>query len=256
MANLATTSDCIDYMLKQAAEKDQGQGSFFENNALLYLNIAQKEMAGGACRLVSDVVATFPWAKALTEKSIVLQPLRTTSTVSVTQGSATISFFIAPNISLVDWFIKFGSNPTLYKIIAHTAGNNAATLDSVYVDATAISSTYTAFLIDYSIGTDVLRPVAPFNGFRSNLTGDETNQVDGISEFDFRRHFPSPTQGEPTHFCLIRTNGGTQHLRFSHYTTGYSRLDIPYIKIPDDLTISPSTTPIVPIHHRITLCQY
>jgi hypothetical protein len=257
MANLATTADCIDYILKQATEKDQGQGSFFEANALLYLNIAQKELASGASRLIPDVVATFPWAKAVREKSIILQPPRSTSTVSVTQNSSTISFFIAPNISLLNYFIKFGTNPTLYKIISHTAGNNAATLDSVYVDTTNGLSTYTAFLLDYSLGSgDILRPVAPFNGYRTNSSGDETNQVDGISEFDFRRAFPTFSLGEPTHFYLTQLSPGTFNVRFSHYPASYSRVDVPYIAIPDDLTITPSSVPIVPINHRLTLCQY
>lgn len=257
MGNLATTIDCVNYMLKQATEKDQGQGSFFEDNALLYLNIAQKELASGACRLIPDVVATFPWAKALKEKSIILQPVRTTSTVSVTQGSTTISFFIAPNISLVNYFIKFSPSNTLYKIIAHTAGNNAATLDSIYVDATNASVTYSAFLVDYTLGaSDVLRPVAPFNGYRANLSGDDKNQIDGISEFDFRRAFPSFTNGEPTHFCLTKSDNGSHHVRFSHYPSGYSRVDVPYIEIPVELTTNPDTIPIVPLHHRLTLCQY
>ena len=257
MANLTTTPDCVNYMLKRASEKDQGQGSFFEQNALLYLNLAQREFASGVSRLVPDATATFPWAKATYEKSIILQPSLSSSTVSITKNSATISFFLAPGISLTDYFIKFGSNGTIYRIAAHTAGNNAATLDSVCIDTTNATSTYVAFLVDYNLGSDdVLRPVAPFNGYKTNNSGDDVNQVDGISEFDFRRAFPTFTNGEPTHFCVIRQNVGTYRLRFSHYVSSESRIDVPYIPIPEALTLSDSSIPIVPIHHRLTLCEY
>jgi hypothetical protein len=256
MANLATTTDCLDFMLKRIGEQDYGQGSRFEDNALLHLNIAQRELLSGTSRLAPQIVATFPWAKAQDEKSITMQPPYTTGTVSITKGVQTVNFSNPPTISLTNYHIRIGTNNTMYRITSHLQNNAQAVIDSPIVEATAAAETFVAFLIDYDVGSsDILRPVTPFIGFKDNSSGDETNQIDGISEFDFRRQFPVINQGEPTHFMVLRQNNGTYRLRFSHYVAATSKLWVPYIGLPSDLTADPDTTPVVPIQSRLTLCE-
>lgn len=255
MANLATTRDCVDYMLKRSSEKDIDQGSFFQEAALLHLNIAQMELASGCSRLSPNVSVVFSWAKSSDEKSVILLPKATFAGASRTQGSITIGLGVAYSTSLTDYNFKFNDSDTVYRIVNHTAGNSVATLDSEVAESTASQSGF-AFKTDYTVGSsDILRPVGIFKGYRTNNSGDDTNQVDGITEFDFYREFPVASEGEPTHFAVIRDNNGTLTVRFNKYPTARSRLSLPYIPIPSDLTIVPDTTPIVPRHHRLTLCE-
>ena len=255
MANLLTSRDCVDYMLKRASEKDIDQGSFFQENALLHLNISQMELSSGTSRLVPQVAAVFPWARASQDKSVTLLPKVSFAGSSRTQGSITIGLGTAYASSLTGYEFKFDDSSSVYRIVNHTAGNSIATVDSGVAEATGAQSGL-AFKVDYTIGSsDILRPVGIFRGFNTNDSGDDTNQVDGISDFDFYREFPVASEGEPTHFTVIKDNNGTFTVRFNKYPVARSKLNLPYIPIPSDLTIVPDTTPTVPRHHRLTLCE-
>lgn len=64
----------------------------------------------------------------------------TTGTVTVTAGSTTITFSSAPSASVAGYYFKTSGDPTIYKISAHTAGSDTATLDNAWTDSTTDGS--------------------------------------------------------------------------------------------------------------------
>lgn len=254
MGTLSTTQECLDYMMLRASEPTTG--SEFATDALMYLVIAHRELCAGATHIAPSVVATFPWAKGYPDKSITIPTKVTTGTVSITQNNTAVSFSGIHANSLIGWHITFGTtDTTMYYISAHTAGSTEATLDSECVVTSNSISTYTLFKIDHSVGSsDILRIVSPLKGYHSNSSGDDTNLVNGEEEISFKRAFSVPEQGEPTHFCILKNDNGTWKIRFNKYPTGYSKIDVPYIVIPDDLDVT-GTDPSVPVWHRKTLCE-
>lgn len=256
MANLAHTNDCLTYMYHRSGENASTPN--FSANALLYLNLAHRDLSAGTCKLLPQIVATFPWAKSAQPKTLILQPSITTGTVSITQNNSSITFSSAPASSVAGYHIKFGSNETTYRIDSHTAGAASATLDSVVINTTAPTSTYTLFKIDYTVGSsDILRIVDMFSSQIDPGFGTGQYKLIAETEESLRRFFPTISSGLPTHFALLYYNEGTFTVRFNKYldTTSYRRLEAPYIPIPSDLTASDASIPLPPKHHRQTLCD-
>lgn len=253
MANLATGADCFDYCFRRSGENENS--SRFSGQLQTYLNIAQRELVSGSSMLQPSVVATFPWAKAAVAKNIVLEA-SVSGTVAVTNNSASITFSAGPTNSLEGYYLTLTGNATVYRISSHTAASTSATLDSVVVSSTSAAVAYTAFKIDYTVGSsDILRIVSPLQGFISNSNGDSINQVNGEEEFTFRRSFPVPSSGEPTHFAVVNELSGTFTIKFNKYPSAQRRLDVPYIPIPSDITDSAASIPLVPIHFRHVMCH-
>lgn len=254
MANFATSQDCINYMMLRIGEATSG--SRFSNNAVLYLNAAHKEMVSGVCRLVPNFVVNFSWARSSTDKLITTSLPISTGTVAITQNSTSITFSAGPAASVAGYHIVFGSSDsTMYKISTHTGGSTSAVLDSAVVSATDATSTYSLFKADYTISSDILRIIAPLSGYHDNSYGDSTNRIFGMNPFDFRRDFPTISSGEPTYFTTLNQNDGTFILRFNKYTSSYSRIEVPYISKPSDLTNDSGSIPLVPQHHRQTMSE-
>ncbi len=257
MSNLAHANDCLNYMYLRSG--DSVSNPQFAANALTYMNIAYREMVSGTSKLIPQVVATFPWAKAAQPKTLTLIPVET-GTATIVQNSTGITFSSGPASTRVGYHIKFGTGANAevtYRIITHTAGDTAATLDSEVVSSSA-SVTYTMFKIDWTVGSsDILRMVDVFNSYIDPGLGSDSYQLIGEPEREFRRYFPTFTSGTPTHFTILYESAGTFTVRFNKYAAAltYKRLEIPYIPIPTDLTASDLSIPIVPLHHRQTLCD-
>lgn len=256
MSNLRTSADCLQYIYLRAGESTTAPN--FGTNAILYLNLAYRELLSGCSRLVPNLVVNFPWAKSAQPKTLVLVPSET-GTCSITQNSSSVTTSGTIAASKVGYHIKFGSSDaTTYRIDAHTAGTAALTLDSAVVAATNATSSYTLFKIDYSIGSDdVLRLADEFSGYIDTALGMDTYKIISEEEIDFRRNFPTYSQGSPTHSTLLKETSGTFTVRFNKYlsTTGYARLEAPYIPIPTDLENTANSIPLVPLHHRQTMCD-
>lgn len=254
MSNLAHTNDCLTYMYLRSG--DNVSSPDFAANALLYLNLAQRELAAGTCRLFPQIVATFPWAKSVYPKTLTLIP-SSTGTVTLTQNSTAITFSSGPAATVANYLIKFGTNETTYRITAHTAASTSATLDSECISASG-SSSYTLFKVDYTIGSaDILRLISVLHSYIDPSLGGDSYELIAETENDFRRYFPTFSSGTPTHFTELGQSEGTFTLRFNKYlsSTAYHKLEAPYIPIPTDLTASDLSIPIVPKHHRQTLCE-
>lgn len=251
MANFRTSEDCFNYIYNQVG--DTAGTTRFADQAAVYLNMAHRELVSGVSRLMPEFVATFPWAKAINPKNIILKPA-VTGTADLTNDSTSITFTSAPSDSLADYHIVFTGDNVTYKISSHTASSTSATLDSVCLSTTASAVAYTAYKLEYSVGSsDILRVIDAFQGFEDN--GNDSYKVFGVEESDFFRHFRSVSQGEPTNFCVMKDDVGTLTVRFNKYPSAARRLNVPYIPIPSDLTNDSTSVPLVSLHHRQTMCD-
>jgi hypothetical protein len=122
-----------------------------------WLNFAYKDMAG-----------YYPWAWLESREQVVTEADYTTGTVSATSASTTITFSGAITASRTGYFIQFSSADDWYKISAHTAGSDTATLETAYVQSSNLTAgTFTIRKFYYSLSSsceriiDVMQAVSP-----------------------------------------------------------------------------------------------
>lgn len=157
MSNFRTTADLLDDVLRRCGEMTSSQGvSPRQTSTLLYLNQIHQTIISGGNELNVDVDEPWTWAKTRHPIIIQIQPSITSGTVSLTQGSITGAFSVAPivngaSVSLTDWMIRPGNGPEIYTIANHTAGSTAFQIDAAFPQTTNASLNFAAFLLDYDL---------------------------------------------------------------------------------------------------------
>lgn len=149
MAQFRTGNDIKKEVLQKSGEPVSG-ASPFETIAMTYINkVNHAIVAGGS---IFDLTVDEPWVWARSPHPIVLElePAYTSGSLVCTVNDNAVSFSVAPSSSLEGWHIQVNGTNTAYKIVQHTAGEVAATLDSNFLDDTGAYS-YRAFKLDYEI---------------------------------------------------------------------------------------------------------
>jgi len=171
MANFRTTADYLDSILLLAGETTNGN-SAFETRALHYINQIHNAILGGGNEFNKDVDELWNWALTDTPTIIELKPVYETGTVSLTNGSVDGTLSTAPSISLKGYHFKL-KNSTInevYKVVSHSAGNTAFTIDSEYASATESTLNYEMFLLDY----ELIPSVIAIDEYNNKMTFTET----------------------------------------------------------------------------------
>ena len=228
-----------------------------ENVAKRYINIALQDMHLGFGE-------KFPWA----ERNAILltQAEYTTGTLSVTQGSTTItgsstawntnnSFGVANMRAGGKISINGGSE--VYEI-SSVASDTSATLTSRFTQSDVTDGTYVYFEDEYSLASDFLRPI-DVQQFSDGMS------IDLIGRTEFRRRYPrNYITGKPVIATLIDRppSGNTTPVRKIRFhkppDVVYS---IPYSYVTANLAVSSAGTaatalssdtdePIVPLRYR------
>jgi len=171
----------------------------------------------------------------------------TAGTVQVTGASPNITFSIAPTpagTSMVGRKLKVTGWDEWYRIKTHTAGQQAAVLDTPYNGADNAAAAYTLFQDEYSLASDVRHLV--------ELVVAETGvRIPSMSEEEMQRVYPVPIQGwPPTRYARI----GEAKIRFSHYPTVARRIEYPYTVIPVDID-GASVPLLVPLNWRYVIAD-
>lgn len=264
MANYQYSSDLVNDILFRAGEPVDGT-SDFDATALQYLNRAYQGLWMGGSELVPEVNEVWWWLKANAFGTIILLPLYDYGTISVANGSTSITFSAVPklagsNVSLAGRYIKTDDEADVYLISAHTAGATAATLDSMYTGDTDTAAAYKAFALDYDLPSDCLYVPGPVFAYQDNRT-----EIEYIEEDEMRIKWPlnEVDIGVPQNFTMI----GHNEVRFSHAggededyagagICDYIRCDFTYIAKPADLIDSGSQEPVVPHQFRKLLADW
>lgn len=228
-----------------------------ENQAKRYINIALHDMHIGQAE-------NFPWC----ERSAVLitQPQYTTGTVTITQGSTTLTGSGTAWNTNNAWSVKnmrAGGKVTIagsldvYEISA-VGSDTSATLSSAFVGADVSGETYTYFEDEYALASDFLRPIDQ-QQFSDNV------DIELIGRTQFRRLFPrNAIPGRPRVGTIVdkAPSGNTTPVRkIRFHSPPDSAFNIPYAYATSNLAVSSSGTaqvqlsadadePIVPLRYR------
>lgn len=248
MANLTYSSEILDDMLRRAGETTSGN-SKYEARALIYLNRAYRSLAQGGLEFDNKKVRDWWWL--YTQANVILQPIRNSGTVSVTQNNATATLSAVVNTDLDNYFFKVDGWSDVFRVSAHTSGSASLTLDSVYTGDTDATATYTLWKLDYDLASDFARLMTPFRRHQSEA--DEVWSLD-IREFQNENPLSLMQTGVPDRFCFVDHN--TVRFNAKGDADGdYIRLDYFYIKTVTDLTDSASEEPAVPLQYRHVLAD-
>lgn len=148
MSQFRTTADVLDEILQEAGEATNGN-SPFESLALTAANHVNHAFLSGGTIINLNVDEPWVWSRARFPLTLELQA-GIDSGFSTTADSVSCSFTAAQASSLKGWHIQPNGKNTVYKIMNHTAGATAFTLDSGFIDDTG---TYGCriFKLDYEV---------------------------------------------------------------------------------------------------------
>jgi hypothetical protein len=264
------TADILADALFRAGEATDGT-SDYADQALSYLNNLYFQICRGGSELDPNMNEDWAWLRKPSPGVLILQPPVTTGTVSVTLGSVDATLTDAPidyaggSLSVANWFIKVSTHPDIFRVSTHTAGGTALTLDSVYTGTTDSAATYTLFLTDYDLASDVMRVIAPMTTYRNGGLNSRSDYKVYAAEWDTVTE-QSPLAlmetGIPDYFSPIgEVTQGVRRVRFNRcggpQSTDVYRVDYDYLFMPDPLT-SPGTTeePRLPLKWRSLLSDF
>lgn len=122
-----------------------------------WINLAQQDVAGRQ-----------NWPFMLAHETIQTVTDITTGTISVNSGSTSLTFSSGPAVSVTDYFIKFSTETSWYKISSHTAASTSATLATAYGGTSNLSAaTYVLRKLFYSTST----PLVSILDVKKTVTG-------------------------------------------------------------------------------------
>lgn len=250
MTTLTTSADILDDILFRCGEATDGT-SDFNAHAISALNRAYRAMWMGGGEFVKGMNEPWLWLKKDPPGTLILEPVYETGTVSVTNNNASITFSATIATSRANWFFKVDNHPDIFRISAHTAGTDTATLDSVYTGDTDTGATYQLMKLEYELASDVLRVIAPM---RVRSTQYE---IDGVElpalEREWPLHLAEP--GVPEVFAPVTET----KVRFNRYggqsSTELIRVEYDYLRKPTSELADDSTEPLVPLQHRQVLAD-
>lgn len=237
-----TGQDLKNDVLFRSSESDIAGASDWNTKVMDYINRVYRVLCAGASEFMPETVENWWWLRS--RSTLTLLPVTIAGTVTVTQGSANVSFSVAPSVSVVDYRLRVSEHPELFKIATHTAAANAATLDSVYTGPSGARS-YMLMKTEYALAANAASLVSPMTGFRSNarIQGVPPERMDDlwpVSEL---------TSGVPTMFAL--ENEQLVRFNLGGRTDGQSmRVEYMYRPQVVDIVDSPSSIPLVPLEYR------
>lgn len=254
----ATVADVKKEVLSRCGELTDGT-SEYETIVNNYIDYMHKCTMAGATEFNVEVGDPWTWARAQYPGVINMDPF-VQLTVTVNNASVNCSFSVAPVVSYVGWMLKIEGRAEFFRIVTHTAGQQAFTIDAAYTDNTGTLPA-TLYHLEYNI-SNVLRLCGPMRTYRRQSPfADDTGQIDGIDRMSLDRDYPLHRilQGIPDRFAIVyQDNAGTQRVKFNRIPFYTTRVEYDYIPVP--ATLVDASVPLLPEEHRIILvygaCYY
>ena len=252
MANYTTSADLIDDALFRAGEPTDDT-SDFQAAAVAYLNRVYQAIWDGGSELVPEINENWAWIKKDNRGILTMEPSVSSGTVSVTNGSATITLSEAQtpaiSTSMQEWFFKVDNHPDVFEITSNDL-TTTQTLESVYTGETDGTATFRIWKPLYGLASDVVKITSAMQGF--DQPGRRINEVT-LEEMNFNWPKNQYRPGQPYNFAMFAS---TQKVMFSHHggtsATDLIKIEYEYIKSLSDLA-DDSTEPAVPRHYRKTM---
>lgn len=217
-------------------------GGQWDAKVLDYLNRVYRTLSTGASEFLPEYVEDWWWMRQ--EAPLLLEPIFTSGTMLVTQGSTAVTFTPAPAASMAGRRLRIKSGappPDVFVIASHTAAATAATLDGAYTGDTQAAATFEIMKTEYALIAAVQVLMSPINAFQS------PDRIFGISPERMDELYPLVRlrPGIPEAFALE----DERTVRFSHggRTDGKQmRVEYRYRPFVTDLTDSIGSIPLVP----------
>ena len=262
MANHTYTADIISDALFRANEATDASSDFYDQ-AFVYLNSVYLQICRGGSELAPTINEDWAWLQKATPGVLILEPA-ITGTCAVAQDSASVTLGAVVADSLVERFLKIEGHPDVFRISTHTGATTAVTLDSVYTGEDNLTATYTVFILEYNLASDVMRLTAPMRCYTpSGRSGMDRTRIQQVPVDDVDIYSAAFGQtGPPLMYAEVgQSTAGTRRIRFDRYLaplgTHFVRVEYDYLFRPAALT-SPGTAeePIVPREWRHVLADY
>jgi hypothetical protein len=248
--SLFSTYSILRDVLFKAGEPTDGT-SEYHAKVLDFLNQAQYSVCEGGGEIVPDLDVIWNWLRKDPPGTLVLRPASTRA-ATFTEGSTAGTFAIAPTGSFGDgWVLKTPTGRS-YRIASHTTADTAFTLDTEFIEGSG-SYTVTMMKFDYELATDLLRIIAPLRMTAVDAS-PEAGRIEGSSIDQMVRQFGNYPMGTPVNFALVDHT----RIRLSHclpVDTDSVRVEYDYTYLPDDLTDSVDSSPVLPKLHRKVIGQ-
>lgn len=226
MANFDTGLDVLTNVLSRSEELGIGL-SDRETEAMAYVQASY----------ISVLTEGYPWKFALKNPPGILTTTAevTDGSVTVNNGSPTITFTVAPSVSVAGRKFFVDTDPVVYRIAAHTAASLTATLDGNYLGANASGAGYKVYQDEYSLASDFLRPVVKAQ-FLRRQDGFGFTQLVSLEEMEGNTAAKVLWSGTdiPREAAFI----GPQLIKISPWTTAAKRFEYRYLYHPGVLTFN------------------
>lgn len=154
MANLRTTTDLKNEVLRKAGEPTDGT-SAFATRAVAYLNEVYQGLVSGGNEFGIDIDEPWVWAKSSKPIILTLEPALSTGTVTLTLGSTNGTFSSAPTDSQEGRYLKIEARDEYFRIRSHSAGGTAFEIDQPYTEASGTFN-YKSIKLDYTLTDDYI----------------------------------------------------------------------------------------------------
>lgn len=223
-------------------------GSKWDTRVMGFINRSYRSLCAGVSEFLPERIEKWWWLRD--SAILTILPVIELGTVSVVEGSASITFTNGPALDVDGYRFKVDTHPDWFKIAAHTAAGTSATLDSVYTGPTDTAALFKLMKVEYALDSAVDDVIAPMLGYRNN------HRIEGLSPERMDDLWPpsSLQAGAPTHFALE----GKQLVRFNRggRDDGTSmRIEYRYRPVVTDLTDSSGSIPLVPEEYRAVIAD-
>ena len=257
MSNYQYSRDIRDDVLDRADELIDGT-SPYQTTVETYVNRQYLAICLGGREIHPDINEAWWWLRKSLPGTLVLQTPYTTGTVNVANGSASITFSGTIAASQLGKFFQVTGHPDIFRIAAHTGGSASATLDAVYTGSDDSTAAYALYQYEYTLASDVLRPISPMYVDRQN-TNNDPYKIYLIDHDVMERDWPRALvpSGIPEYFSIINqgtTGTSLWTVRFNRRgndTAGdLVRIEYDYLQRPGVLAFGASEELLIPWEYR------
>lgn len=232
-----TTSVLKSSALFRAGELTDGTSSY-DSKALEYMNQIYRAILSGGNEFDLELGSPWTWARAEQPGIIVLQP-KFSGSVSVVNGSTTITFSAPVATPLAGQWFKITGRSEVFRIISHVAATATATIDTPYTEDTGTNLPAEVYFLEYDLPMPIERFIAPMVVNRQqNFEAPLDGQIYQVDLANMNTNFPLKFMPEeiPQQFAqLSRDPFGNIRIRFNASAGYQTRVSFDYIPVHPDL---------------------
>lgn len=211
----------------------------YDSKALEYINQIYRAILAGGNEFELELGSPWTWARSQRPATLVLKPKFDTGTVSVVNGSTTITFSPAPTISLQGQWFKVIGRPELFRINSHTASVATATIDTAYTDDTGSGLAFDVYFLEYDLPVKVERIIAPMVVHRQQqFTAPKDGLIYQVDLTNMNENWPMkqlPEEIPQQYAVLSKDHDGDIRIRLNAQAGSETRVSFDYIPVYSEL---------------------